>query len=145
MYKRTDDGIQPAKERLSRPRWNADQWKSSLEKWATKLHWDVMFGAFDGDRLVGMGSLRYRLADSMAQLVSLHVSRAYRRQGIATRLTQELIRLAQENSARALYVSATPSESAIGFYTSQGFAPTEHVNKELLDLEPEDIHMIREL
>jgi hypothetical protein len=44
-----------------------------------------------------------------------------------------------------LYVSATPSESAVGFYTGQGFRPTEEVNEELFELEPEDIHMIKPL
>ena len=78
-------------------------------------------------------------------MVSLHVSRDYRRRGIAAQLIQELIRLAQENGARRLYVSATPSESAVGFYMSEGFVPTKHVNKELFDLEPEDIHMMRAL
>ena len=102
---------------------------------------DVVMGAFDGATLIGMASLRYRLTETMAQLVSLHVSRAYRRHGVATRLLHELMRLARLSKARELYVSANPSASAVGFYTRLGFAPTADVNQRLYDFEPEDIHM----
>ena len=124
-----------------RPAWDAAQWQDKLTTWAQVLRWDVVIGAFDGATLVGMASLRYRLTETVAQLVSLHVSRAYRRQGVATRLLHELLRLARQRKARELYVSATESESAIGFYTRHGFAPTAHVNPRLYELEPEDIHM----
>ena len=145
VYKSTDSGIHPEKESWTRPSWDTRQWKHNIDRWATRMRWDVMLGAFCGERLVGLASLRYTLAEHTAQIVSLHVSRDYRRQGIATRLAEELIRLAHENGARRLYVSATPSESAVGFYLSQGFVPTSHVNKELFGLEPEDIHMMRTL
>jgi ribosomal protein S18 acetylase RimI-like enzyme len=55
------------------------------------------------------------------------------------------LRLAKENGAGQLYVSATPSESAISFYSSQGFVLAKQVHKELYALEPEDIHLIRKL
>jgi ribosomal protein S18 acetylase RimI-like enzyme len=102
-------------------------------------------GAFDGDLLVGYATLRHDLEPGTAQLDSLYVSRDYRRQGIASRLTAEVIRLAQEQGAERLYVSATPSGSAVGFYQSHGFRLVEKVNAELYALEPEDIHMIRSL
>ena len=41
-----------------------------------------------------------------------------------------------------MYVSATPSESAVGFYRSLGFEQVTAVNPQLFALEPEDIHMI---
>jgi hypothetical protein len=49
------------------------------------------------------------------------------------------------DGARKLYVSATPSVSAVGFYRNRGFELAEEVNKELFELEPEDIHMIMKL
>jgi hypothetical protein len=57
--------------------------------------------------------------------------------------------MAVEQAARdagheTLYVSATPSGSAIGFYRSEGFAPAEPL-PELFEKEPEDIHMIKRL
>jgi ribosomal protein S18 acetylase RimI-like enzyme len=124
-----------------RPVWDAREWEDKITKWAQELRWDVVIGAFDGAPMIGMASLRYQLTETVAQLVSLHVSRAYRRHGVATRLVQELMQLARQRNARELYVSANRSASAIGFYTRHGFAPTAHVNQRLYDLEPEDIHM----
>lgn len=105
----------------------------------------VLLGALDGDRLAGIAVLRYKLTESVAQLALLHVSREYRRQGIGSLLTGEMIRLAREDGARQMYVSATPSQSAVGFYLSHGFRPTSAPIKELLDLEPDDIHMVKVL
>ncbi len=105
----------------------------------------VMLGAFDGERLVGFAVLRYQLEEGMAELAALFVSRSYRRRGIATRLTERIVSLAEADGAESLYVSATPSESAVGFYMSQGFRVTDEVNQELYALEPDDIHMIKRL
>ena len=105
----------------------------------------VAVGAFDGGTLVGCATLRFRLTQTMAQLAGLCVSRDYRRQGIATRLVTEVLRLARESGASEIYVSATPSESAVGFYQSLGFAPApkSRIHPELYAEEPEDIHMTR--
>jgi ribosomal protein S18 acetylase RimI-like enzyme len=108
-------------------------------------HSGVLFGAFDGDVLVGMAILRPQLQDDMAQLSFLHVSSGYRRQGIATRLANAVFELASELGARRIYLSATPSGSALGFYLSQGFQLADPVHPELYALEPDDIHMIRPL
>ena len=102
-------------------------------------------GAFDGNRLAGIAIYRPRLTDSMAQFGLLHVSRQYRRQGIASALFDEVVRLAHDDSATQLYVSATPTASAVGFYRSRGFSPTATPHPELLAEEPDDIHMVRAL
>jgi len=125
---------------------NAEAWGSYIERWkATLERAGVALGAFDGKRLVGIAVLEYHLTESMAHLVALFVSKDFRRQGVAARLTQEIMRLAKAQGADQLYVSATPSESAIGFYLSQGFALAKQVHKELYALEPEDIHLMRQL
>jgi len=105
----------------------------------------TLWGAFDGDALVGVMVYRAHLTATMAQLVFLHVSHGHRRQGIAARLTAECIRLAREDGAEQLYVSATPSGSAVGFYQSQGFQLVDQPHPELFALEPEDIHMFMQL
>jgi ribosomal protein S18 acetylase RimI-like enzyme len=105
----------------------------------------TLFGASDGDSLVGVMVYRPHLTQDMAQLVFLHVSNGYRRQGIATRLTAECVRRAKADGAKRLYVSATPSESAVGFYQSQGFELVDKPHPELYALEPEDIHMFMKL
>jgi ribosomal protein S18 acetylase RimI-like enzyme len=141
VFKRADDRLDRVPDEWARSRWDAGEWETSIATWKSHLKWDVVLGAFDGDRLVGMGSIRYRLAGDTAQLTTLHVSRDCRRRGIARLLTEEIIRLARESGAADLYVSATPSESAVGFYLRLGFTPTDRVVKEAFDLEPDDIHM----
>jgi len=65
--------------------------------------------------------------------------------GIARHLTQEMIAYARQDGADRVYVSATPSGSAVGFYRSQGFRLCPDPLPELFKLEPEDIHMVLEL
>jgi ribosomal protein S18 acetylase RimI-like enzyme len=105
----------------------------------------MLWGALDRGSLVGVAVYRPHLTETMAQLVFLHVSNGQRRQGIATRLTAECVRQARSDGAERLYVSATPSESAVGFYQSQGFQLVEKPHPELYALEPEDIHMFMKL
>lgn len=108
----------------------------------------TMFGALDNDRVVGVavlgGRFRGRNRDQL-QLVFMHVSNGYRRQGIGSRLMDEAAGLARARGARWLYISATPSQSAVGFYLSHGSRPAPEVDEELFALEPEDIHLLREL
>ncbi len=101
----------------------------------------VLYGALDGDRVVGLAALRYDLRPGMDQLLYLMVSNGYRRRGIANRLAKELLRAARERGTERLYVTATPSESAVGFYVQLGFRPTDEPLAELLEEEPDDIHM----
>jgi GNAT superfamily N-acetyltransferase len=147
---------QDGKLRAERVDWRVPRWPMEGDAFSVRAHIErirpvledggVLLGAFDGqDHLLGFAVLRYGLAERMAQLDALFVSRAYRRQGIATRLTSRVARLAKASGATELYVSATPSESAVGFYMSQGFHLAEEVNEELYALEPEDIHMTRRL
>jgi len=100
------------------------------------------FGAFAGDRLAGITIYRPRLTASMAQLALLHVSNRYRRQGVASHLYDEVIRMAHADGATRLYVSATPTESAVSFYMNKGFEPTDSPHPDLLAEEPDDIHMV---
>ena len=44
-----------------------------------------------------------------------------------------------------MVVSATPSLNTVRFYLGQGYAPMEEPLPELLELEPEDIHMEKPL
>jgi GNAT superfamily N-acetyltransferase len=94
---------------------------------------------------VGLIVYRPHLTADTAQLVALFISKDHRRQGIAARLTGEVSGQAKRDGYARLYVSATPSESAVNFYQEQGFVPTRETNAELYELEPEDIHMVKEL
>lgn len=101
----------------------------------------VLVGAFEEDVFAGIALLGNELAPGVVQVALLYVSRPYRRRGVANALMEEMESLARDRDARALYVSATPSESAVGFYLSRGFRPTEPL-PEPFAKEPEDIHML---
>jgi len=103
-----------------------------------------MYGAYYGQRLIGIGVIRYEVRPNIAQLAYLQVSNGFRRQGIGSRITHELIREAERFGAKKMYVSATPSGSAVGFYLKHGFRPIDQPIPELYELEPDDIHMIRD-
>jgi len=105
----------------------------------------VLLGALKGHLLVGIALVRPKLHGDMAQLAFLHVSRVFRKQGIAKRLMGAVCDIARSAGARRMYVSAVPSESAVGFYLSQGCRLAEQVDPELYALEPEDIHLILDL
>jgi ribosomal protein S18 acetylase RimI-like enzyme len=120
--------------------------QAKIEKWRPILDkGGVMFGALDGDKLVGFAIYRPNLSEGTAELAVLHVSNGYRRRGIGTALTKEVIRLARADGAKELYVSAAPSRPTVEFYSKQGFHLADEVNQALYELEPEDIHMIKDL
>ncbi len=103
------------------------------------------WGAFEKGVMLGIIVYRPHLTEDMAQLDALFVDKNHRQQGIATQLTRLLEQQALADGHGRLYVSATESASAVGFYLSQGFIPTLEVHPELYALEPDDIHMIKEL
>jgi GNAT superfamily N-acetyltransferase len=129
-----------------RPRRTPERWNQSLALWEAILNQGgVVSGALLGDLLVGVAVLRPRLRAARAQLQSLFVSRAYRRQGVARRLVGEVERRAIAGGARELDVSAVPSVPAVGFYLAQGFRVAEEVDPDLFAQEPEDIHLVKPL
>ena len=104
-----------------------------------------MYGAFHNEKLVGVGIIQQEIQEGIAQLAYLHVSNRYRRKGIGKQITKELTHEATRAGAKKMYVSATPSGSAVGFYLSCGFRPVDTPIPELFQLEPEDIHMIKDI
>ena len=107
-----------------------------LERGATLL------GAFDQAQLAGVAIVEERFEGDMAWLVFLHVSYPYRRRGVGTALWTEAIDRARSAGSHAMYVSATPSASAVGFYLQRGckVAATPHAG--LFEKEPEDVHLV---
>jgi GNAT superfamily N-acetyltransferase len=103
-----------------------------------------LLGASEGGQLAGIALLGGELAVGIRQVALLYVSRPHRRRGIATALMDHMRRVARSEDARALYVSSTPTDSAVGFYLSRGFQPTEPL-PELFRKEPDDIHMLLRL
>jgi len=105
-------------------------------------------GLFDGERLIGVAALGSRLIGperDQLQLVFLNVSHGYRDQGHGAHLFEAARAVARQRGARALYVSATPSEHTVGFYLARGCRLNPMPDPELFAEEPEDIHLICEV
>jgi N-acetylglutamate synthase-like GNAT family acetyltransferase len=103
----------------------------------------TFIGAFDGDKLVGMGGINgkfYGENKNIIQLSSLFVSNKYRKIGIGRQLISMLKEKAKQLGAEKLYVSSAPSKNTVDFYRGTGFDLTTPV-KELFEYEPKDIHM----
>lgn len=98
-------------------------------------------GGFSAGRLVGIGVVVPHIRPSMAQLAFLHVSRDFRAAGLGSRLSADLELVARRAGDTEIVVSATPSENTVRFYLGRGYRPMARPLPELLDLEPEDVHM----
>jgi len=102
------------------------------------------FGFFYADDLVGVVILENEfigIPKDQLQLKFLHVSKAFRGQGLGKKLFKLARDKAREKGAKRLYVSATPSERTIHFYQSMGCTVTQEPDSKLFELEPEDIHL----
>jgi GNAT superfamily N-acetyltransferase len=101
----------------------------------------VAVGAFAGGRVVGVGVVVPHLRPGLAQLAFLHVSAPSRATGVGSRLCEQLEQLARGAGDAEMVVSATPSTNTVRFYLGRGFEPTADSVPELVELEPEDVHM----
>ncbi len=121
------------------PPGEAEKYSPILEACYDQGGW--LYGLFDGQRLVGAAVLANHFIGKngdQLQLKFLHISHTYRGQGRGQRLF-DLARLeATQRRANSLYVSATPS---IDFYLRLGCTVIAEPDRELFELEPEDIHL----
>ena len=101
----------------------------------------VLLGAFDAEALAGLAIVHASFEPQLAWLAFLHVSRPFRRRGAAQALWDASVEIAVASGAESIYVSATPTESAVGFYLRQGCRLADPVHAELFAAEPEDIHL----
>ena len=102
------------------------------------------FGAFDGSYLVGISSLDNKFrgrGNDILQLAFLHISKDYRKKGIGKKLVELAKKKASEMGAKKLYISGSPIKNTIEFYMVIGCKLSTEVEKDLFELEPEDIHM----
>jgi GNAT superfamily N-acetyltransferase len=127
------------------PGWSPSDMDSHIEELdAQNDRGDYIFGAFDGEKLIGIAVLGSEFINStkdQLEVIFLHVDAKYRKQGVGTNLMNRLISQARELEAKKLYVSATPSKNTVDFYLNRGACLTKELNSELFELEPEDIHL----
>jgi len=102
----------------------------------------TFLGAFDDDSVAGLAIVDPTFDAGLAWLAFLHVSRPFRRRGAARSLWNEAIGCARADGAHSIYVSATPTGSAVGFYLAQGCQLADPVHSKLFALEPDDIHLV---
>ena len=105
----------------------------------------ILLGAFDGDAVLGLVAVDPAFEPPMAWLAWLHVSRPHRRQGVAAALWAESAALATAAGATSMYVSATSTGSAVGFYLSRGAQLARPPHPRLFAMEPVDIHLVAPL
>ena len=113
-----------------------EHWRPLVESGA------VILGAYSEDQLMGLAIVDLAFEPGLAWLAFLHVSRRYRRMGVASALWADVVRKATTAGIESMYVSAIPSESAVGFYLSRGCSLSQPPNEKLFEAEPDDIHLI---
>ncbi len=127
--------------------WDIGQWSAQeqLNEWDKYLQNNcVLWGAFEGDFLVGFCGYKPNIAPGMGLLALMYVSAAHRRQGIGRKLTEMLVEYGKEKQIASLYVTAEHTRGTVDFYSSLGFRPADRPLPELLEMEPDDIHMLME-
>ncbi len=145
MYRQVGEDLEVYERSISVQR-DDSFWDTFYDKWITSMENGAeALGAVDDGKLAGFTIVRYDLEPNLAQILALYVSAEYRLSGIAKSLFLEAQDAAARRDAKSIYVSATPTHSAVNFYLSQGFVPTAKPDPDLLEKEPEDIHMIKSL
>ena len=105
----------------------------------------IVRGAFSHGRLVAIGAVVPHIRPGTARLAYLHVSQDARSSGIGSRLTGDLESIAQRAGDTEMVVTATPSGNTVHFYLRHGYQPMAQPLPELLELEPDDIHMAKSI
>jgi GNAT superfamily N-acetyltransferase len=97
-----------------------DEWESGAERFDAAG--EALFGAFDGDTLIGVGGVTIeRDADAM-RMRRLYVLRNWRKRGAGRALAQMMIAKGLE-SADFLTCNARATPAAAKFWEAMGFTP----------------------
>ena len=108
-------------------------------------HAGVTFGAFNRETVAGIAVVAPSFEPPLAWFAYLAVNRADRRHGVASALWDAAENAARASGAQQLYVSATRTASAVGFYLSRGCRLADPVHPVLFEHEPHDIHLVGDL
>jgi ribosomal protein S18 acetylase RimI-like enzyme len=102
----------------------------------------VLLGTFAAEHAAGLAIVLPTFEPRLAWLAFLHVSRPYRRMGAALALWHAAVDISVAGGAKSIYVSAAPTESAVGFYLRQGCRLAHPVHPDLFAAEPDDVHLV---
>lgn len=106
----------------------------------------LFVGAFNtSEKLVGISVVsNQHIADypDAKLLQYFYVDADQQGQGIGAKLMQAAKESAKHLGALQLYISATPSKRTVDFYIKHGATVLKHPDRQLWELEPEDIHLL---
>lgn len=108
----------------------------------------IFRGVFDGGRLVAASVLDSApVADwpLLRQMAFLHVSHDRRGLGLASMLYDRCMEDVHSLGGSGLYISATSTRRTVDFYRAKGARLAARPDRHLYGLEPDDIHLIRDL
>ena len=151
IYRQQGDQLTEEHHDFNVPPWftdNADEHSVAYHRAFCERHLaagGTALGAFNGQRLVGIGVVAPHVRPGIAQLAHLHVSDGYRGRGVGRSLCELMDDFARAAGDTSMVVSATPSVNTVRFYMGRGFAPTAEPLPELYELEPEDVHLSKRL
>lgn len=145
IYYVRDGNLVLENEHYDVPEWSDESKQQRIEKLQAVFDMGAtFFGAFAGNELAGMSVLDHTFVESgnrRLNLEGLWVSTNARGNGVGKALFQLAAQEAQKRGAKAMYVSATPSENTVHFYQNLGCTRTNPVDSALFEKEPEDIHL----
>lgn len=101
--------------------------------------------AKEGSKVVGFAVLDIRIFEGYMNMPYIHADNRFRGLGIGTNLMLYVSKLAKENGAEKLYISAHPAIEAQAYYEKMGCVLAEKINQVLYELEPYDIQLERSL
>lgn len=125
--------------------WNKEKLRSKANVIINKIKNDWYgYGAFVGDDVVGFTIASYERFGSRNQyseLIFLHVSEPYRKQGIGKLLFNLIGEEAKKNGVERLYISVHSSKESQAAYGKLGCTLAEEINVKLAQEEPCDVQM----
>jgi ribosomal protein S18 acetylase RimI-like enzyme len=149
LYRYRDRQLVREDVQIEIPTWTDEMLEQAFEVLRWKLaNGGSLLGVEDDGQLVAVAALSGRFLrerNEKLELAFLYVDRRHRRRGIARALMEECARRARERGAEQLYISASETDSAIGFYLAYGCRLADRVDPELYALEPDDIHLVCDL
>lgn len=105
----------------------------------------ALFGAFDDDVAIALVGVNPKFENDLAWFAFFYVDRAYRRRGVGDELWTAAVAHVRAGGATRMYISASPTGSAVGFYLKHGCQLADPVHPALFANEPDDIHLIYSL
>jgi len=104
----------------------------------------LVLGAFDGNTLVGVLSLKrptFGRRNTYVLLDQLFISKNMRGQGIGHSLFFKAAETARLWNANKFYICAGSAEETINFYMTIGCQTVDELNQELYEQDPRDMHL----